>query len=108
MFFSFVIVCIFLSTLCLFVFFFFAKLHCNSYEQEDTTTWESTTQAERITLGRFSLLKHKGNAEFEASFATLYAAKLQALRTQTKEQLRETNTEFRIFPVFVPLHSRVF
>ena len=54
------------------------------------------------------MLKHKSNVEFKASFAALCVAKLQDLWTQTKEQLRETDTEFRIFPVFVPLHSKVF
>ena len=54
---------------------------------------ESTTQVERITSGRFSLVKHKGNAEFKANFAALCAAILQDLRTQTKEQLRKTETE---------------
>ena len=98
----------FIMNIILIFFFFFAKLHCHSYEKEDTTTWKSTTQVERITLGRFSLLKHKSNVEFKASFAALCVAKLQDLWTQTKEQLRETDTEFRIFPVFVPLHSKVF
>ena len=77
-------------------------------KKEEAIAWESTTQAERITSGRFSLLKHKGKAEIKAIFAALCAAKLQDLQTQTKEQLRETDTEFRIFPVFVPLHSKVF
>ena len=80
-------------------FFFFAKLQCHSYKKEETTTWESTTQAERITSGRFSLLKHKGKAEIKAIFAALCAAKLQDLRTQTKENLRKTNTEFRILTI---------
>ena len=81
------------------LFFFFAKLQCHSNEKEDTTSWESTTQTKRITSGRFSLLKHKGNVEFKASFAALYVAKLQDLRTQTKEKLRKTNTEFRILTI---------
>ena len=48
---------------------------------------------------RFSLLKHKGNAEFKANCAALCAAILQDLRTQTKEKLRKTNTEFRILTI---------
>ena len=84
---------------CTFFFFFFAKLQCHSNEKEETIAWESTTQAERITSGRFSLLKHKGKVEFKAIFAALCAAKLQDLRAQTKEQLRKTDAEFRILTI---------
>ena len=80
-------------------FFFVAKLQCHSYKKEETTTWESTTQVERITLGRFSLLKHKGKAKFKSIFIALCAAKLQDLRIQTKEQLRKIDAELRILTI---------
>ena len=60
---------------------------------------ESTTQVERITSGRFSLLKHKGEAELKANLAAAWAAELQDLRTQTKEQQRKDKTKFRILRI---------
>ena len=56
----------------------------------------TTTQAERITLGRFSLLKHKGAERVKANFAAVWAATLQDLRAQTKEQQRKDKAELRI------------
>ena len=46
-----------------------AKLQCHSSEKEGNTLEESTTQVERITSSRFSLLKHKGEAELKANLA---------------------------------------
>ena len=50
-------------------FFVCAKLQCHSSEKEGNTLEESTTQVERITSSRFSLLKHKGEAELKANLA---------------------------------------
>ena len=83
----------------LFLFFFFAKLQYHSTEKEESTLEESTTQAERTTSGRFSSLKHKGEAKLKANFAAIWAATLQNLRAQTKEQQRKDKAELRILKV---------
>ena len=70
-------------------FIFLAKLQYQSTEKEESTLEESTTQAERITSSRFSLLKHKGEAKLKANFAVIWATKLQDLRAQTNEQQRK-------------------
>ena len=77
-------------------FFFLPKLQYHSTEKEESTLEESTTQAERITSGRFSSLKHKGEAKLKANFAAIWAATLQDLRAQTKEQQRKDKAELRI------------
>ena len=48
---------------------FFAKHQYHLTEIEETTLKESTTKAERITSGRFSLLRHKAAATVKANFA---------------------------------------
>lgn len=53
------------------------------------TRGKSTLQASAKTGGRLSLLKHKDELEFRAIFAATWAAKLPALRTQTKEHERK-------------------
>ena len=79
--------------------FIFAKLQYHSTEKEKTTLEESSTQAERITSGRFSLLKHKGAARVKANFAAVWATTLQDLRAQTKEQQRKDKAELRILKI---------
>ena len=80
-------------------FFFSPKLQYHSTEKEESTLEESTTQAERITSGRFSSLKHKGEAKLKANFAAIWAATLQNLRAQTKEQQRKDKAELRILKI---------
>ena len=82
------VVCFLYECLALF-FFFLPKLQYHSTEKEESTLEESTTQPERITSGRFSSLKHKGEAKLKANFAAIWAATLQNLRAQTKEQTKE-------------------